>query len=105
MLAAGDTFRAALSEQLTIWADRVGVPIVKHQEGADAPPSSSMPRRRPAKGMDILVDTAGRLQTKSNLMEELRGIGPCRQPQHRRSPQETLLVLDATTGRRMPSSR
>ena len=70
MLAAGDTFRAAASEQLTIWADRVGVPIVKHQEGADAAAVVfDATASAKAKGMDILlVDTAGRLQTKSNLM-------------------------------------
>ena len=85
MLAAGDTFRAAASEQLTIWADRVGVPIVKHQEGADAAAVVfDATASAKAKGMDILlVDTAGRLQTKSNLMEELRKMA--RQPQYRRS--------------------
>ena len=92
MLAAGDTFRAAASEQLTIWADRVGVPIVKHQEGADAAAVVfDATASAKAKGMDILlVDTAGRLHNKKNLMEELRKIEG--------APQETLLVLDATTG-------
>ena len=96
MLAAGDTFRAAASEQLTIWADRVGVPIVKHQEGADAAAVVfDATASAKAKGMDILlVDTAGRLQTKSNLMEELRKMARNIEG----APQETLLVLDATTG-------
>ena len=74
MLAAGDTFRAAAAEQLTIWADRTGVPIVKHQEGADAAAVVfDATASAKAHHTDILlVDTAGRLQTKSNLMEELR---------------------------------
>lgn len=100
MLAAGDTFRAAASEQLTIWADRVGVPIVKHQEGADAAAVvfDAMASAK-AKGMDILlVDTAGRLQTKSNLMEELRKMARVASRNIEGAPQETLLVLDATTG-------
>ena len=73
MLAAADTFRAAASEQLQIWADRVGVPIVKHQEGAD--PSAVLfdaAQSAKAKGIDVLIcDTAGRLQNKKNLMTEL----------------------------------
>ena len=100
MLAAGDTFRAAASEQLTIWADRVGVPIVKHQEGADAAAVVfDATASAKAKGMDILlVDTAGRLQTKSNLMEELRKMARVASRNIEGAPQETLLVLDATTG-------
>ena len=100
MLAAGDTFRAAASEQLTIWADRVGVPIVKHQEGADAAAVVfDATASAKAKGMDILlVDTAGRLQTKSNLMEELRKMARVAGRNIEGAPQETLLVLDATTG-------
>lgn len=100
MLAAGDTFRAAASEQLTIWADRVGVPIVKHQEGEDAAAVVfDATASAKAKGMDILlVDTAGRLQTKSNLMEELRKMARVAGRNIEGAPQETLLVLDATTG-------
>lgn len=100
MVAAGDTFRAAASEQLTIWADRVGVPIVKHQEGADAAAVVfDATASAKAKGMDILlVDTAGRLQTKSNLMEELRKMARVASRNIEGAPQETLLVLDATTG-------
>ncbi len=100
MLAAGDTFRAAASEQLTIWADRTGVPIVKHQEGADAAAVVfDATASAKARGIDILlVDTAGRLQTKSNLMEELRKMARIAGRNIEGAPHETLLVLDATTG-------
>jgi fused signal recognition particle receptor len=100
MLAAGDTFRAAASEQLTIWADRTGVPIVKHQEGADAAAVVfDATASAKAKGIDILlVDTAGRLQTKSNLMDELKKMARIAGRNIEGAPQETLLVLDATTG-------
>ena len=100
MLAAGDTFRAAAAEQLTIWADRTGVPIVKHQEGADAAAVVfDATASAKAHHTDILlVDTAGRLQTKSNLMEELRKMARVASRNIEGAPQETLLVLDATTG-------
>ena len=100
MLAAGDTFRAAASEQLTIWAQRTGVPIVKHQEGADAAAVVfDATASAKARGIDILlVDTAGRLQTKSNLMEELRKMARVADRNIEGAPHETLLVLDATTG-------
>ena len=100
MLAAGDTFRAAASEQLTIWAERVGAPIVKHQEGADAAAVVfDATASAKARNIDILlVDTAGRLQTKSNLMEELRKMARIAGRNIDGAPQETLLVLDATTG-------
>ncbi|WP_418520058.1 signal recognition particle-docking protein FtsY [Megasphaera massiliensis] len=100
MLAAGDTFRAAASEQLTIWAERVGAPIVKHQEGADAAAGVfDATASAKARNIDILlVDTAGRLQTKSNLMEELRKMARIAGRNIDGAPQETLLVLDATTG-------
>lgn len=100
MLAAGDTFRAAASEQLTIWAQRTGVPIVKHQEGADAAAVVfDATASAKARGIDILlVDTAGRLQTKSNLMEELRKMARIAGRNIEGAPHETLLVLDATTG-------
>lgn len=100
MLAAGDTFRAAASEQLMIWAQRTGVPIVKHQEGADAAAVVfDATASAKARGIDILlVDTAGRLQTKSNLMEELRKMARIAGRNIEGAPHETLLVLDATTG-------
>ena len=100
MLAAGDTFRAAAAEQLTIWAERTGVPIVKHQEGADAA-AVVFDATASAKAHHtdvLLVDTAGRLQTKSNLMEELRKMARVASRNIEGAPQETLLVLDATTG-------
>ena len=100
MVAAGDTFRAAASEQLTIWAERDGVPIIKHQEGADAAAVVfDATASAKARGVDILlVDTAGRLHTKSNLMEELRKMARVAGRNIEGAPQETLLVLDATTG-------
>jgi fused signal recognition particle receptor len=85
LLCAADTFRAAAIEQLEIWAGRVGADIVKGQPGAD-----------PADV--VIVDTAGRLHTKSNLMEELRKIVRTVEKTAGRPPDETLLVLDATTG-------
>ncbi len=100
LLAAGDTFRAAASEQLTIWAERVGVDIVKHQEGAD-PAAVVYDALEAAKARDVdvvLVDTAGRLHTKINLMEELKKIGRVANKIVPGAPHETWLVLDATTG-------
>lgn len=100
LIAAGDTFRAAASEQLTIWADRIGVPIIKHQEGADAAAVIfDATASAKARGIDIvLVDTAGRLHTKANLMEELRKMARVAGRNIAGAPHETLLVLDATTG-------
>ncbi len=100
MMAAGDTFRAAASEQLTIWAERTGVPIVKHQEGADAAAVVfDATASAKARHIDVLlVDTAGRLQTKSNLMQELEKMARVAGRNIEGAPQETLLVLDATTG-------
>lgn len=100
MMAAGDTFRAAAAEQLTIWAERTGVPIVKHQEGADAAAVVyDATASANAHHIDVLlVDTAGRLQTKSNLMEELRKMARIAGKNIAGAPHETLLVLDATTG-------
>lgn len=100
VIAAADTFRAAASEQLTIWADRVGVPIVKHQEGAD-PAAVVFDALASAKAKDadiVIVDTAGRLHTKTNLMEELKKIGRVADKQVPGAPHQTLLVLDGTTG-------
>jgi len=98
LLAAGDTFRAAGSEQLEVWAERLGLPCVASQTGAD--PGSivydAISAAR-ARGSDvILVDTAGRLHTKTNLMEELRKIRRIVERQEAES--RSLLVLDATTG-------
>ena len=99
VLAAADTFRAAATEQLVIWGDRVGAPVVRHQQGADpaAVAFDGLASAR-ARGADVLlVDTAGRLHTKTNLMEELRKVRRVAD----RDPgnvTEVLLVLDATTG-------
>lgn len=100
VIAAGDTFRAAASEQLTIWAERTGVPIVKHQEGADPAAvvydaiSSALARNADI----VIIDTAGRLHTKTNLMEELKKIGRVSTKLVEGAPHQTLLVLDGTTG-------
>lgn len=100
LLVAGDTFRAAAAEQLAIWADRSKSEIVRGAEGAD--PASVIfdgIKAGKARGVDvILVDTAGRLQTKSNLMEELKKIRRVIERELGRPPDETLLVLDGTTG-------
>lgn len=100
MLAAGDTFRAAAGEQLKIWADRVGCPIVKHTEGADpAAVVFDAITSAKAKGTDILIcDTAGRLHNKKNLMDELNKIYRIIKRELPESDLETLLVVDATTG-------
>ncbi|MGN0556443.1 MAG: signal recognition particle-docking protein FtsY [Acutalibacteraceae bacterium] len=100
VLGAADTFRAAAAEQLGIWADRAGVPIVKHGEGSDpAAVVFDTIASAKAKGADVIIcDTAGRLHNKKNLMDEL---GKIRRVIAREMPDcsvETLLVLDATTG-------
>ncbi|MFH1138271.1 MAG: signal recognition particle-docking protein FtsY [Pseudomonadota bacterium] len=100
MLAAGDTFRAAAVEQLSIWSNRVGAEIVKQKTGAD-PSAVVFDALAAAKsrGVDIvLIDTAGRLHTKVNLMEELKKIRRITDREMPGAPHETLLVLDATTG-------
>jgi fused signal recognition particle receptor len=100
MLAAGDTFRAAASEQLSIWGERSGIPVIKHQEGAD--PSAVVfdaVTAAKARAVDVLlVDTAGRLHTKSNLMEELKKVKRILSRELPGAPHETLLVLDGNTG-------
>ena len=100
MLAAGDTFRAAAAEQLEIWGERVGADVVRHQEGAD--PSAvafDACRAALARKCDILmIDTAGRLHTKINLMEEMKKIRRVLGREIPGAPHETLLVLDAGTG-------
>jgi fused signal recognition particle receptor len=100
ILAAADTFRAAAIDQLEIWANRVGVEIVKHQPGADpAAVVFDAIQAAIARGADaVIVDTAGRLHTKTNLMEELAKVGRIVRKALDRDPDETLLVLDATTG-------
>ena len=100
LLAAGDTFRAAAADQLTIWADRAGVDIVKQGEGADpaAVVFDAMSSAK-AKNTDVvLVDTAGRLHNKQNLMNELNKISRVIDRENPGAARETLLVLDATTG-------
>ncbi|MBQ7246394.1 MAG: signal recognition particle-docking protein FtsY [Firmicutes bacterium] len=101
MLAAADTFRAAAGEQLEIWGDRIGVNTVRHQEGAD--PSSVIYdaiQSAKAKNIDVLIcDTAGRLQTKRNLMQELEKMNKVISKEYPEADRETLLVLDATTGK------
>jgi fused signal recognition particle receptor len=100
MLAAGDTFRAAAIDQLKVWGDRIDVPVIAHQQGADpgavvfdAVASANQ------RGVDVLIiDTAGRLQTKHNLMAELQKLRKIIQKHIPEAPQESLLVIDATTG-------
>lgn len=100
LLAAADTFRAAAIDQLKIWGDRVGAPVVAHQPDAD--PGAVVfdaIKAAAARGMDtIMVDTAGRLHTKFNLMEELQKIKRVAQKANPDAPIVSLLVLDATTG-------
>ena len=100
LLAAGDTFRAAASEQLSIWADRVGVPVIRHGEGADpAAVVFDAVQSAAAKGTDLVIcDTAGRLHTKHNLMAELAKIRRSVEKACPAASVETLLVLDAITG-------
>ncbi len=100
MLVAGDTFRAAAAEQLAIWAERTGSELVRGAEGADpAAVAFDGIKAGKARGVDvILVDTAGRLQTKSNLMEELKKIRRVIERELGAPPTETLLVLDGTAG-------
>jgi fused signal recognition particle receptor len=100
LLAAGDTFRAAAIEQLRIWADRAGVPIIAGPEGSD---SSAIVydgvKRATAEGIDVLiVDTAGRLQNKKVLMDELAKIRRVLGRLNPAAPHDVVLVLDATTG-------
>lgn len=101
LLAAADTFRAAAAEQLQIWGDRVGVNVIKHQEGAD--PSAVLfdaAQSAKARGIDVLIcDTAGRLQNKKNLMNELEKMNKILNKEFPEAARETLLVLDATTGK------
>ena len=101
LLAAADTFRAAAGEQLEIWGERAGVNVIRHQEGAD--PSAVIfdaIQSAKAKSIDVLIcDTAGRLQTKKNLMAELEKMNKVIDREYPEAERETLLVLDATTGK------
>ncbi len=101
MLAAADTFRAAAAEQLSIWGERAGVPVIKHGEGAD--PSAVIfdaVASAKARNTDVLIcDTAGRLQSKKNLMNELEKMNNVISREFPEAARETLLVLDATTGK------
>ena len=100
MVAAADTFRAAAIEQLEVWAQRSESEFIRHEEGSDpAAVVFDAVKAAKARNIDILlVDTAGRLQTKSNLMAELEKINRVIQREIPGAPHETLLVLDATTG-------
>lgn len=100
LLVAGDTFRAAAIDQLQVWADRVGVEVVGHRHGADpAAVAFDGVVAAKARAVDVvLIDTAGRLHTKSNLMDELRKIKRVIGQELPQAPHEVLLVLDATVG-------
>jgi fused signal recognition particle receptor len=100
MVAASDTFRAAAVDQLTIWAQRLGVEIVKHKMGSDpAAVAYDAGEAAKSRGMDVLiVDTAGRLHTQEHLMRELTKIRDVVAKRIEGAPHEALLVLDATTG-------
>jgi fused signal recognition particle receptor len=100
MLAAGDTFRAAAVEQLKVWGDRAGVPVIARETGADAAGLAfEALQRAQAEGCDVLlIDTAGRLHNKTNLMEELAKMVRVIRKLDAAAPHSCLLVLDATTG-------
>ncbi|HSA61705.1 MAG TPA: signal recognition particle-docking protein FtsY [Nitrospiraceae bacterium] len=100
LLVAGDTFRAAAIDQLQVWADRIGVEVIRHRPGADpaAVAFDGIVAAR-ARGVDVvLMDTAGRLHTKTNLMDELRKVKRVISQELSGAPHEVLLVLDATVG-------
>jgi fused signal recognition particle receptor len=100
VLVAADTFRAAAGEQLDVWGHRVGADVIKHQTGADpaAVAFDGLAAARARKADIVLVDTAGRLHTKTNLMDELRKIKRTIEKALPGAPHEVLLVLDATVG-------
>lgn len=101
LLAAADTFRAAAAEQLEQWGKRVGCRVIRHEEGTDpAAVIFDSIQSAKASGTDVLIcDTAGRLQNKSNLMKELEKIDRVIRREFPEASRETLLVLDATTGK------
>lgn len=100
VIAAADTFRAAASEQLEVWAERAGVRIVKHQEGSDpaAVVFDALASAKSKKSDVVLIDTAGRLHNKVNLMEELKKINRVISREYPDADRKNLIVLDATTG-------
>lgn len=100
MLAAGDTFRAAAVEQLKIWGQRLGVPVISRETGADAPALAydAIAEAQQASADLLLIDTAGRLQNKTDLMAELAKIVRVMKKIDPTAPHDCLLVLDATTG-------
>lgn len=100
VLGAADTFRAAATDQLKVWGDRIGVRVIAHQPGADpgAVVFDTLGAAEGARADVVIIDTAGRLHTKTNLMEELKKMNRIIQRNHPDGPHETLLVLDATTG-------
>ncbi len=100
VLAAADTFRAAAVDQLKVWADRVGAPVVSQAEGADpaAVVYDAIAFARARSRDEVLVDTAGRLHTRANLMKELEKVSRVASREVAGAPHEVLLVLDATTG-------
>lgn len=100
VIGAGDTFRAAAAEQLQVWGDRAGAEVIRHAEGADpGAVAFDAARAAVARGADVLLlDTAGRLHTKVNLMEELKKVRRVLAREIPGAPHETWLVLDATTG-------
>jgi len=100
LIAAGDTFRAAAIDQLQLWGERVGVPVIAHQPGADpgAVAFDAMQAAHKRNADVLIIDTAGRLHTKDNLMQELGKIRRVVQKTVPDAPQEVLLVLDANTG-------
>ncbi len=100
IMAAGDTFRAAAIDQIKQWGERVGVDVIAHKEGAD-PGAVVFDALSAAESRDadiVIIDTAGRLHTKVNLMGELRKINRIIQRKYPDAPHEVLLVLDATSG-------
>lgn len=101
LLAAGDTFRAAAAEQLSLWGERLGIGVIKHREGSD--PSAVIYdaiQAAKARNIDVLIcDTAGRLQTKKNLMDELAKMYRIIEREYPEAAIESLLVIDANTGK------
>ncbi|MGH2632926.1 MAG: signal recognition particle-docking protein FtsY [Tepidiformaceae bacterium] len=100
VLGAADTFRAAATDQLKVWGERIGVRVVAHQSGADpgAVVFDTLSAAEGSKADFVIIDTAGRLHTKTNLMDELKKMDRIIQRNHPDGPHETILVLDATTG-------
>ncbi|HTR98742.1 MAG TPA: signal recognition particle-docking protein FtsY, partial [Bacteroidota bacterium] len=100
VIAAADTFRAAANEQIAVWAERAGAELIRQKQGSDpAAVAFDAVRAGAARGADVvIIDTAGRLHTKVNLMEELRKIRRVIQKHDPSAPHEVLLVIDASTG-------